>query len=894
MLTQDVLDAIAAPVLIRDGAGAFVGANEGAAKLFGYRTAGELARLTSAALAERVEVIEGSLARLFVSGSVVGLRDRATRAERWFAVEIRPAAVGDVVTLREVGDEIRARDELREARRALDSIDDMVFTKSKDYVVTYANRAACRHYGMTPEQLRGVTDVPFNERDFTEQYLSDDREVFETGRVVERREEPNVRHDGVLRTFHTVKAPILDDSGTTIGLVGVARDVTEHRARHRDSEDIRRRLELALEAGAMGVFEWELQTGRVMWSSEIERMHGIPVGSFEGTVEAYRRDIHPEDLAHVQTTIEQTLQGKPHVLRYRIVRPDGSVRWLEAHGKVVRAADGSPERLVGVCRDITAQRETEQGHRRVLAAELAQAEAERAKENLQEILNSITDPFSVLDRDLRLVYVNATSARMVGTSPEMLTGKRPWDVIPEAKNSAFHRAYEQVLATKKPLQIEEFFAPWGRWFEASIYPLGDGLSVYSRDVTLRKQAVDLTVRLARHNTLRADVAASLAEEREVPAMLQRACTAIVDHLNAAFARVWTLDDSGQNLVLQASAGMYTHLDGPHRSVPVGKFKIGRIAASRTPHLTNDVQHDPQIGNPAWAREQGMVAFAGYPLLVDGRLIGVMAMFSRESLPEDTLSALAGIADTIAQGLVRRRAELELELRVADLARSNAELEQFAYVASHDLQEPLRMVASYNQLLARRYKGQLGEDADEFIGFTVEGVTRMQRLINDLLAYSRVGTRGNARVEVDLADVLRETKSNLKHAIEESGANIVDHGLPRVVGDAGQLGQLLQNLLANAIKFRSEAPPRIEVSAERERGWWRIAVKDNGIGIDPQYFERIFVIFQRLNPREKYPGTGIGLAICKKIVERHGGRIWVESAPDRGSTIYFTLPAEGRA
>ena len=481
---------------------------------------------------------------------------------------------------------------------------------------------------------------------------------------------------------------------------------------------------------------------------------------------------------------------------------------------------------------------------------------------------------------------------MVGQKPADLIGKRLWDVVPEAKDSAAHREYEKVLASGEPSEIEDYVAGFERWFETSIHPIEGGLSVYSRDVTVRRRALDMTMRLARHNTLRAEIVTALSEEREIPHMLGRVCEALVDQLEAAFARVWTLDDAGTTLLLQASAGMYTHLNGPHKAVPVGKFKIGRIAESKQPHLTNDVPNDPQIGNPQWAKDEKMVAFAGYPLVVDDRVVGVMGMFSRTVLPEDTTSALAAIADTIAQGIVRRRAELELAQRAEDLARSNAELEQFAYVASHDLQEPLRMIASYNQLLARRYKGKLGEDADEFIAFTVEGVTRMQRLINDLLAYSRIGTRGGQVTKVALEEMVTEAKSNLAKAIEESNAEIVVPGaLPDIAGDRSQIGQLLQNLIGNAIKFRrADQRPRIEITAHRKGPWCQITVADNGLGIEAQYFERIFVIFQRLNAREDYPGTGIGLALCKKIVERHGGKIWLRSTPGSGTQMLFTLPA----
>lgn len=234
-----------------------------------------------------------------------------------------------------------------------------------------------------------------------------------------------------------------------------------------------------------------------------------------------------------------------------------------------------------------------------------------------------------------------------------------------------------------------------------------------------------------------------------------------------------------------------------------------------------------------------------------------------------------------------RKEVEENLR-----RSNVELERFAYVASHDLQEPLRMVHSYVQLLAERYRGKLDEDADEFIGFAVDGAARMQRLIEDLLTFSRVGSKGGEFASVDIGDVLRDTLVGLRLAIEETRAEVTAELLPTATVDRRQIAQVFQNLLGNALKFRDPAadrPPRIRVSAQRDGAAWVFCVRDNGIGIDPQYYERIFVIFQRLHGRADYPGTGMGLAICQKIVERHGGRIWVESAPGKGSAFFFTIP-----
>lgn len=238
-----------------------------------------------------------------------------------------------------------------------------------------------------------------------------------------------------------------------------------------------------------------------------------------------------------------------------------------------------------------------------------------------------------------------------------------------------------------------------------------------------------------------------------------------------------------------------------------------------------------------------------------------------------------------------RLQQEIAARVetqAALQRSNAELEQLAYVASHDMQEPLRMVASYLQLVAQRYKGQLDADADEFIGYAVDGAKRMQALINDLLAYSRVGTKARPFEPTDCGKVVDTALTNLRIAIKESGAVVTRTPLPIVMGDATQLLQLFQNLIANAMKFKREDPVRVHVSAERSGDAWRFSVADNGIGIAEEYFERIFVLFQRLHGRGDYPGTGIGLAICKKIVERHGGEIHVASALGVGSTFSFTI------
>jgi PAS domain S-box-containing protein len=240
---------------------------------------------------------------------------------------------------------------------------------------------------------------------------------------------------------------------------------------------------------------------------------------------------------------------------------------------------------------------------------------------------------------------------------------------------------------------------------------------------------------------------------------------------------------------------------------------------------------------------------------------------------------------------RKQAENSLKKLNEELEHSNRELDQFAYVVSHDLQEPLRTITSYTQLLAKRYEGRLDQDAQDFIHYAVDGASRMQRLIRDLLSYARITTNTNPFVSVNMNDVFGEATANLHAAIAESAAEITKGDLPTVNGDYRQMVQIFQNLIGNGIKFhKTDAPPRVYISSARSDGEWVISVKDNGIGIDPQYFNRIFTIFQRLHGKQEYPGNGIGLALCKRIVERHGGRIWVESAPAEGAAFCFSIRA----
>jgi signal transduction histidine kinase len=323
------------------------------------------------------------------------------------------------------------------------------------------------------------------------------------------------------------------------------------------------------------------------------------------------------------------------------------------------------------------------------------------------------------------------------------------------------------------------------------------------------------------------------------------------------------------------------------------------------------QPDIDPSGLAYLEQTGIKSLLILPMVFQDRVLGLVKIRDRRekrtfsdyeiSLAQALTSQAAGAIENarlyeqakweIAQRLL---AEEKLERYATELERSNQELQQFAYVASHDLQEPLRMVTSYLQLLKQRYGGRLDPDADDFITFAVEGAQRMHQLIQGLLAYSRVGTHGGPFQRTDVQAVLDKVLANLEVAIQESGAKVTSDPMPTVTADAMQMGQLLQNLISNAIKFTRGRSPRIHIGAQRRQSsegieHWRFSIQDNGIGIERQHASRVFQIFQRLHTRDECPGTGIGLALCRRIVERHGGRIWFESEPGKGTTFYFALP-----
>lgn len=539
-----------------------------------------------------------------------------------------------------------------------------------------------------------------------------------------------------------------------------------------------------------------------------------------------------------------------------------------------------------------------------------------------------------------------------------------------------------------------------------------------RDITARKSAERELLQGAKRAQLGAEIGAVMAGRSALDEQLRRCAQAIVSNLDAAIARIWTLDEATQTLVLRASMGLYTHLDGPHSRVPVGSLKIGLIARERRPHLSNDVLTDDYVGDKAWAAREGMVAFAGYPLIVDDRVVGVMAMFSRSPLGLQTLHSLAYVADAIAVGIdrksseeqlrkseqryrsvieataktiwttspegemrgeqpewaaltgqtseevqghgwlsaihpedrprtlalwqaavssgevfirehrVRRRdgewryfsansapvreedgsirewfgvqtdvtekklVEVERELLIAALKRSNEDLDQFAYVTSHDLKAPLRGIANLSQWVEEDLADKISDEGREHMRLLRGRVNRLEALINGILSYSRAGRTQDRPESVDVGKLVREVIELLAPVKEVS--LVISEDLPTIQTERVPLQQVLLNLISNAIKYAAKTDPRVIVTCSDTGDGYSFMVRDNGSGIAPEFHKRIWVIFQTLEPRDKVEATGIGLSIVKKIVESRGGRVWIDSGIGAGAAFHFFWPKRAKA
>jgi len=599
-------------------------------------------------------------------------------------------------------------------------------------------------------------------------------------------------------------------------------------------------------AAGMAILEEDMTVA--MGNSKLEQLTGFRKNEVEG-VKPWTEFVAPEDLERIKTYHRARRRDEasaPKEYELRLLAKDGTRR--EAF--VAAALIPGTQRTVVSIVDVTALKSAQEAVRKQAA-----------------MLDAAHECIMTLDPEGTITYWNRGAERLYGWQKQEAEGQNANALLrtrfPESQEELWPKLLESGLWEGELINVTRDGVPVT---VASSWTLlkdekGNASAILeiSSDVTERKKA---ELALAESEAKLRITFATMADGIGIVGLDER-----VTDCNEAILRL--TQRSREEIIgkpfVDLLAPEFRSLIPDARKLLVGAVLV-RTAPNRRERET--VRTDSQL------------------LRKSGESVDIEANIS---LIEDTAGHPAAFLVAARDVTERKQMEQQLDDTLADLQRSNAELQQFAYIASHDLQEPLRMIASYIQLIEEDYKGKLDADADQYIAFTVDGAKRMQTLIDDLLAYSRAGTQGEPFMPTSMNSVLSEAIANLEVAIGESHAVVTHDQLPTVLGDESQLIQLFQNLVGNAIKFRSDDAPIIHVGAEETKDGWVFSVRDNGIGIDMKYAERIFTVFQRLHAREDYPGTGIGLAVVKKIVERHGGRMWVESAPAQGSTFYFTLP-----
>ena len=591
----------------------------------------------------------------------------------------------------------------------------------------------------------------------------------------------------------------------------------------------------------LGNWDWDLLNGEIYWSDEVYRIFGREPKEFNPSYNAISSYVHPEDRGYLDAAVKEAFSGKPYSLDYRILLPGEEERIVHGQGKVLFAdseTQKTPVRMLGTLQDVT--------------------ELKRAEEKIQLLANAVEssdDAIVTKSLDGKIISWSRGAEQVYGYKAEEILGKNV-------------SILESSTLRGEVKKLDEKIKKGGKVRHYETLRLRKDGRIINVSITL-SPVFDAFGRLTAISTVTRDVTESKKAQEAL-------------RLSNIYNRS-LIEASLDPLVIIGPDGEITDLNIATELV-TGYSRDELIGTDFTSFFT-----DPEKAREGYEQvfREGLVW--DYELEIQNKNGEVTPVLYNASVYKDETGRVIGIFAAARDITERKKAEKLLKQKLEELARSNSELEQFAYVASHDLQEPLRMIASYLQLLQRKYEGKLDEKADKYIHFAVDGASRMQSLINDLLDFSRVTTKAKEFEPTNCEGILDNVLSSLEVVIKESGATVSHDPLPEINADSIQIAQVFQNLISNAIKFRSEKPPEIRISARQEADHWLFSVKDNGIGIDPKYSKRIFEVFKRLHKREEYPGTGIGLSICKKIVERHGGSIWVDSKPGKGSTFYFTLP-----
>ncbi|MDZ7956931.1 MAG: PAS domain-containing protein [Aulosira sp. DedQUE10] len=781
-----------------------------------------------------------------------------------------------------------------------------------DGTIVWANQAELDLLGYTRSEYIGRSITEFH---VDQEVINDILQRLSNNETLQNYEARLRCKDGSIR-YVLINSNVLWQDGKFIHTRCFTRDITDLYEELRLRKQVEaaltesdRRLKLALQAAKLGSWEFNLITGELSTSKQCKANLGLPE-SVHLTYDRLLESIHPDDRAYMQESVQQALANhSDYEAEYRNIWPDGSVHWILARGVGIYDADGQPTRMIGVTLDLTARKQAEEA-------------LQESEQRWQLALSGNNDGIWDWNAKTNEVFFSPRWKEMLGYKDhEIANHLDEWStrVHPEDLDWVM-QAFQEHFDKKTPYYVTEHRIKCKdsnyKWILDRGQALWDSKGAVVRmvgshtDIDDRKRVEEQLKQQNQRSQLFSEIIVKIRDSLELEEILQITVTEVQKLLQADRVLIFRLWPDGSGMVVQEAVLpgwpvvlRQKILDPCFPQDLVEKYRQGRVSA-----ITDVETAHIHIYHREFLERYGVKANLVVPILVREGIWGLLIAHQCTGPREwnsNELDLLQQLANQIGIALWQAQL-LEQETRQRqELTRSNTELEQFAYIASHDLQEPLRMVTSYLQLLERRYKNQLDVSADEFIAYAVDGAVRMQTLINDLLNYSRVSTRGQPFKLVDCTAVLEKAIANLEVAIKESNAVITYDPLPEIMADTTQLAQVFQNLIGNAIKFCGEEPPEIHIQAIRNtiqsetensqltplENEWLFSVRDRGIGVESQYAERIFVIFQRLHSRSKYPGTGIGLAICKKIIERHGGQIWMESEPGQGSIFYFTIPEQ---
>ncbi|HAA27757.1 MAG TPA: histidine kinase [Cyanobacteria bacterium UBA8553] len=697
-------------------------------------------------------------------------------------------------------------------------------------------------------------------------------------------------------------------------LLETSRSTTELRQQMARAQLSEARLQLALEAAQMVTWDWDVLSGNVVYSATTEANQRLVLRLFDSTDENFLANVHPEDQLLIAQAVRCTLEeGADYNIEFRVIWPDDTVHWVASKGQVYYDEKGIAVRMTGINMDISDRKQAEKERIQLLEKEqVARTDSEAAHQRIANILESITDAFFALDNDWQITYLNQQAEQILQRTRAELLGRNLWDEFPEAVGSVFFEQYHKAVSEQVSVEFEAL-SPWlNKWFNVHAYPARDGLSVYFQDITDRKQAHEELQRQTMRSQLFAEVTLKIRQSLQIDEILQTTVTEVQRIFQTDRVLIFQLKGNGfGKIVTEVVNPQWPSVLGRNinedyfASEYLQRYSQGRV------YTVADIEK-AKVPNCLieFMKEFNVKAKLAVPIFLKEKLWGLMVAHQCNnprhwsSFETELMGHLAiqiGIALAQAQ-LLQQETHQRLEL-----ARSNAELQQFASIASHDLQEPLRKIQAFSNRLKDKYSEVLTEQGRDYLERMHNAALRMQNLINDLLTLSRVTTKAQPFVPVNLAQVTQEVLSDLEVCIQQNRGHVDVGELPTIDADPIQMRQLLQNLISNALKFhRKEEPHVVKIYSQRmERQdnlptggspvgeYCQIIVEDNGIGFDEKYLDRIFNVFQRLHSRSEYEGTGMGLAICRKIAERHGGSITAESTLGQGAKFIVTLPIQQR-